>query len=830
MTPMPRHLLNSLACFAVLMAVVASAEAQGFKFLEVTVLDPDGKPLADVPVDINLNGMAFPMPTDEKGVVAFNVPGDGSSRVQLSVKHDGYLAQGASWNKGEEVPEKFTIPMKQGVPIGGIVHDEQGAAIEGVKIEGIMVYQGTTDLPGGGKLQPYFHGELTTTDKEGRWKIGSAPEEKIELQLKFSHPDYASDRGYGFRGGTWEELKSLEKIVVMQQGIGVKGTVVDADGKPVSSAKVGLGSDYVNDDMMVRTDHEGRYRINNVEPGGNMLTVFSPNHAPEIRQISISKGMEPVDFKLQPGKKMTFKVIDPDGKPVPGVGIAADTWRGTRSIMTIANRGSTDADGIWVWEHAPDDAVQCDMFCRGFMSVRGQNFTARDEPYEITMPRALKVEGMVVDAETGEPLKTFSAIQGIKWDSSNQPYYWERYNIQAGQDGKFTMEFDEPRQGHLVRIEAAGYRPGISRVITDNEQNVQLEFKLEKGKGPQGAVKLADGSPVAGAEVLMAIANQQQLYISNGRYQQGREAISAKTDDKGQFELPFPEAEFKLICLGDAGWGEYEGGVDADNLEITLQPWAKVAGVVKRGDEPLANEPIYLSWQEAYQQGQHPRVYWSYQAATDAAGRFTFDRVRSGSFSVSRQLKYGEMGGSWMNASDHATEVVAKPGETTEMQIGGSGRTIKGKLTVPQGQEATVQWSMGAVQMYESSPSSAASNLFQVLGQAIAQSTAPQAAPAGLQNIVRRSYGSTLDDGNFEFFDVEPGTYQITLQLYGVEGNQRNWNNLANFSKVITVEEGPEDEVIDLGEMEIIMKAPPRIAPLGGTGISIVTPAPVPAE
>ena len=113
-------------------------------------LDPDGKPMVDVPVDISLNGMAFPMPTDEKGVVAFNVPGGGGGRVQLSVKHDGYLAQGVSWNEGEEVPEKFTIPMKKGVPIGGIVHDEEGNPIEGVKIEGIMVYQNSTQLPRGG--------------------------------------------------------------------------------------------------------------------------------------------------------------------------------------------------------------------------------------------------------------------------------------------------------------------------------------------------------------------------------------------------------------------------------------------------------------------------------------------------------------------------------------------------------------------------------------------------------------------------------------------------------------------------------------------------------
>jgi uncharacterized GH25 family protein len=817
----------------VTLSVVCSspnAVAQGFKFLEVTVLDPDGKPLADVPVDISLNGMAFPMPTDEKGVVAFNVPGAGGGRVQLSVKHDGYLAQGASWNEGEEVPEKFTIPMKKGVPIGGIVHDDEGKPIEGVKIEGAMIFETSTQLPGKGKLQPYFNGELATTDKEGRWKIGSAPEDRIELQLKFSHPEYVSDRGYGFRGGTWEELRSLEKIVVMQEGIGVKGTVVDAEGKPVSGAKVGLGGDYVNDDMVTRTDQEGKYRISNIEPGINFLTVYSPNHAPEIRQVAISKDMEPVDFKLQPGHKLTFKVTDPEGNPVPGVGIAADTWKGARSLMTLANRGSTDAKGIWVWEHAPADAVQCEMFCKGYMSVRGQNFTAREEPYEITMPRALKVEGMVVDAESGEPVKTFSAVQGIKWDSSNQPYYWERYNIQAGKDGKFTMDFDEPREGHLVRIEAAGYRPGISRVIKSDEQNVKLEFKLEKGVGPKGIVRLPDGSPAAKVEVLMAIANNQQLYLTNGRYEQGREAVSATTDDEGRFELPFPEAEFKLVCLSDHGWGEYDGGVDADNIEITLQPWSKLTGVALQGDQPLANEDINLNYNVAYQQNR-PSVFWSYSATTDANGKFTFDRLRSGTLTVARSIRYADTGNNgWMSTSSHSAQVELKSGEAADVQLGGAGRHVKGQMTMPKDHTGPISWNMGAVQLYETQNMPAAQNVFQKLGQAIAQSTAPRAILQPVPTF-RRSYAAAFDgEGNFEVFDMLPGTYQMSVTMYQREGAQMNWNPVGAYSRVITVP-GEGDETIDLGSMEIKM-TPRQPVAIGTTGTLQIyaAPVPVPAE
>ncbi len=818
------------AVFAILLVSVGSATAQGFKFLEVKVVDPDDKPMVDVAVEISLNGSAFPMPTDEKGMVSLNVPSGGDSRVQLSVKHDGYLAQGASWNTGEEVPDNFKIPMKKGVPIGGIVHDEEGKPIEGVKVEGIMTNRNSSELPGKGKLQPYLNGELATTDKEGRWRVNSAPEEQLELQLKFSHPEYVSDPGYGFRGGSWEELRSLEKIAVMEKGIGIEGTVVDADGKPINGAKVGLGGDYVNSDMIVRTDQDGKYRLNNVQAGSNMLTVFATGHSPDLRSVAIVRDMEPVDFKLQPGHKVTFKVTDPDGKPVPGVGIAADTWRNSRSLMSMADRGSTDAEGTWIWESAPADEVQVDMFCRGYMSVRGQKFSPREEPYEITMPKALKVTGKVVDAESGKPLEKFSVIQGIKWDSNNQPVYWERHTIKPEQNGAFTTEFDEPREGHLVRIEAEGYRPGVSRIIKTDEQDVALEFKLEKGSGPTGIVKDADGKPVVGAEVLMTTASSgQQLYISNGRNQQQSNIIQTMTDDNGKFTLPFADADFKLICLSDAGWGELDAAGESDNLKIVLQPWGEVEGLVMRGKKPLANQQVNLNHQRAYEQNR-PQAYWSYHVPTDAAGKFVFDRVRSGSFQAGLMIRYADSGGGGsMSSYSHTEFVDLEPGETATVELGGKGRHIKGQMTVPEGYEGKVSWKMGAAQIHEQTTAPNAQGVFHALGRALAQATTPAVKQTPAAQF-RRTYSAAFDEqGNFEIFDVKPGTYQLSVTIYELPSGQNyNWNPVGNLNQSITVPEGAEEEIIELGKLELKMVQPaPFMGETGEFKLTPVLPAPV---
>jgi hypothetical protein len=784
----------------------ALATAQGFRYLEVKVVDADDKPMADVNVDIDVGGMAFPMPTDEEGIVSFNVPDKG--RTKVTIKHDGYLAQGVAWNDGETVPDTFTFPMKKGVPIGGIVHDEQGQPIEGVKIEGIMIVDGTSDLPGGGKVVPYIGGELATTDKEGKWKLNSAPEEKAELQLRFTHPQYVGDRGYSYRGGTWDELRSQEKIVVMEKGISVAGTVTDPDGKPVANAKVGLGSDYIQSDMLATTDAQGKYFLSNMNPGLNILTVFSNNFAPQMRQVSVSKEMKPEDFQLKPGKPVTFYVTDPDGKPVPDVDIAADTWQGCRALMNLATRGRTDTDGKWTWQHAPDEPVRSDLFRRGWMSVRNREFGPQAEPHEITMNEAIKVTGKVVDAVTGVPVPKFSAIQGMKWDNSNQPVYWERYNTSEGTDGSFTMEFDEPREGgHLVRIEAAGYRPVISREFKDSEGSVELEFKLEKGVGPTGVVKNPDGSPAEGVQVVMSTVGNQQAYIRNG-LEDDQDTISTKTDAEGKFELPYPETDFLLICIGKEGWVQIEGTSESKPFELSLQPWAVVEGKFVRGDQPIGNQEIRLYFQDPYVQDR-PRAYWHYNATSDADGNFRFERVRAGEANVGREMKYAEAQSSWMNTTTHSTNVTLEPGETAKIVLGGEGRTVTGTLTAPKSYTEPVAWQMGAIQMMPRvvAPQQSPAGFFEAIGRAIAGSSSPRPVlqpqpprPEGPQN----NYGSVIDsNGKFEFFAVKPGTYQLNLQMYGLRANERDYNNRITLNVPVTVPEGENDEPVDVGSFEI---------------------------
>ena len=814
----------------------ASAYSQGFQYLEVSVLDPDGKPLPEAEVQISMGGTRFPMYADNQGKISFNVPADSSSRLQIGVQMEEYLAQAAAWKEGEKVPENFKIQMKKGASIGGIVQDEEGNPIEDVLIEGIMISNGSTQLPGGGKLQPYFYGELARTDADGKWEVKSAPEHEIELQLKFSHPEYVSDRGYGFRGGRWADLRSLKKVVVMERGIILTGTVTDETGNPVVGAKLGVGSDYVQDEMIGRTDTEGKYRLNNATAGSQTLTVYADGYAPDMRTVILTKDSAPEDFQLGRGTPMKFRVVDPDGLPIPGVGIAADTWRGSRALMTLGSRGSTGADGTWTWENAPDDQVQIDLFCQGRMSVRGQYFVARDEPHEVVMDWPVELSGKVVDAETGVPIDMFQVVQGIQFEG-NDRIYWQRHNLEAGHGGEYKVTFDEPRQASVIRVEAAGYRPAISRQISMDEGQIEINFELEAGSGPTGVVRLPSGEPAAGAEVAMASTGSNQIYISNGRTTRQNDTPSTTSDSEGRFELPFPEADFAVVAVHDFGWAQGSGEIDSDNLELTLQPWARVKGTARRGAEPRSSETVTLYQNQRYDQNR-PYVYWQNNAVTDTTGHFSFDRVRAGEHSLALMVSYGNMGnGARMSTYSQTKPISVEAGETVTVDLGGSGTLVRGRLTIPEGKESLIDFNMGVVTLQENRVPTFQGGLgiFRAVGQAIAQGTAgfsragraSQSPSFARSNALPRSFSGTIAaDGKFEIPDVMPGSYRATCTIYQIQaGGNYNWQPQATLNTPAEVPQG--EETLDLGDLQITVMELQSTTSAGGNAYFIrVAPTP----
>lgn len=826
-----------IRCFFLLIACAGSLAAgqsvlaqddSGFKFVEIKVVDPDGKPAAEVSVDVDLDGMQFPMPTNDEGMISLNVPSGSNSRLRLKVVHEDFVADSLSWRGGKSIPEQYTIKLEKGVAIGGIVQDQEGNPIEGVKISA------STPQVSADRVVTMHVDELATTDSEGRWQVQAKDRPNQKYLLKLSHENYISQNSFR-ELATWSQLKELNHVLTLEKGIELRGKVTGDAGEPIAGATLFLGSSrYVSSQdkkrLTRKTNEQGEYQFGNVTPGPTVVTVSARGWSPELRTIQIARDADPIDFRLDPGKTIRIRVADPDDIPIADASIAADDWRGHRSLPQEFYRGKTNGQGIWECNSMPDEPIQFDLFKRGHMSSRNHLLKPGDDVQTIVMKWPLLVTGRVVDAESGLPLEKFNIVHGIDWGNGNTQVHWERYNVKEGREGKYSTEFNEPRSGHYVRIEAAGYRPGVSRVLRDDEGEVKINFELEEGAGPKGKIFTPDGKPAAGVELLVATPDEQVM-IYNGHAQQYEGRPSAKSDENGNYKLPFYEATaMKVICRHDTGYAQVTGTQLAKSADITLRGWGAVEGSVFAGEQPLADVPVQLYFNQRWVQGA-PHVNWSYSTRSDAQGKFKFDRVAGEKATVGRTIEIGNTGnGAFMSSFSHTQQVTLQPGKTAKIKIGGEGRTVMGKLKVPDGYAESVIWNMASIQVSQQNRP-ASKGFFNELGRAIAQlgnQRSERPNPTFL-----RTYAATADaDGNFQIVDVMPGNYSVYVQLYpSQQAGQNRWQPLGTANKTFTIaenaEEGSQDSV-DLGELTLTMTKP--ITPAGGANADVFISIPAPVD
>jgi carboxypeptidase family protein len=723
------------------------------------------------------------------------------------------LAKGA----GERFPQEAVLTVSRGARIGGLVRDPGGRPITNAEVTIFGVLRDDA-----GQVLESELG-MTKSDAAGNWSAACVPKDFEGLSFKVTHPRFMSgdfaQSDITDAAVRREALLGSKAIFQLEPGITVEGYVTDSEGEPINGATVLLSrptSPLTNE--VVKTDRRGKFSFFTLERGDVQLLARASGYAPRLLLIETEPRMPAREIHLTNSRPLRMRVIADDDKPVEGAAIRLDSWRGAKLLEWSTN---TDVAGRVEWTEAPEDVAKFNITKPGF---RPLNDVALEPGTNATLKiyRVPMISGTVVDADTKQPIPQFKFFTGTA-HVPDEAVHWERYNAMTGRDGKFSYEVRNTANGFALAVEAPGYWPARTPRYT-NSGPFTYHFALKKGEGFRGVLQHPNGEPVAGALIVMADASDHAYMDREGEFRADamRNTATAVSDKDGKFLLP-PRLDPHTIFAADGtGYAEVPASEVIETGKLVLKPWGRVEGKLQVGGKPETNQSVAIH-NMGYRYGDGtrsspPLSLWL-NKRPDADGNFVFEKVPPGTRRIYLQYKFSDRPGTIPVSHGFAIEV--KPGETTKVTLGGSGRRIVGKI-VPKGSGADrIDWVRDVHWLTLKVPDdpenhSPAKKEFASQGERAKAYTEYGARHRAFwrsergHQYERQPYRYCVvfkPDGSFYIPDIPPGEY--TLAITPMEPTGENWwqqRQLGVLIREIVVPEGSREEPVDLGTLELQLK------------------------
>ncbi len=686
---------------------VAAGADRGSMQLTLVAAD-SGKPLPNVEINYQASGesgeIKMALIANRNGICTIPLPPSNTSWFQLATRTEGFADTRLEWLplRGEPIPTDYTLRVVRAARISGRVVDASGNPVAGAKVG--LGYRDDPLL----KTRPENHlfGSMApTTDAEGHWSVHRiAPEMIRRLNADASHPAHVRSESLDVAARPEAERQLLDGTFVFRLGapVTVEGTVVDPAGSPVANAKVLVGwLDEVNS-RKGTTDNDGRFSVQGCRPGKTYLTAEADGFAATTLDVNLSPDSGPFQIKLEPGRRLVLRVTNRTNQPLAGASVFLRRENGPRPddtdagppVQTTLPQNYTDSDGRLVWSNAPNREVFIvDVVHEGYL--RRDHVPVRPDGTEqlIVLGPTLKLKGTVRDAAGGGLIPKFRLVLGwpdpneARWSSLSR--HWISFS-----HGVFQHSLDEPivyntRDPKLVvKVEAEGYAPAVSRVIRMDEGEAQLDILLRRAGENSVTVLRPDGQPAAGADVGF-LSPYAGLTLSSGGFVRDGPLSSSlvRTDAMGKFELP-PEAQTNdVLITHESGSAEVAAAALMPGSRIQLGPWGRIEGRYQTNSRPVPGQELRL----AFIGRTSASLSSQFKAMTDAQGRFAFERVPAGRHTLELMIPFPPVQPtSWGHAP--AEDVEVTPGQTTRILLGGKTYAFTVQLRWPEGLEPQPDW------------------------------------------------------------------------------------------------------------------------------------------
>lgn len=397
-----------------------------------------------------------------------------------------------------EVKEGIQLALPVGVTLAGRVV----AKGTGEPVAGALVFVPRDNNPfatfspqdfagGGGRTAPPNSISAQTGD-DGTFQLTGLSAGRVTLHARAqAHCD----------GQSGADVPGPELVVELGRGGTVRGRATDEQGRPRSGMRVMLQRGMLPTGM-VSTDGSGEFVIEHVTPGSyNCMLMGGESLMPEMKSATVREGEETVvDFTKEAptGARVSGRVTQ-GGEPLAGATVVL-TGGGQFQAEVTGDDGAYAFEGVKPGEYTV--MVQRGMMGGGSDSRKLTVADETDLPNVDIAVSVLKVEGRVVDAETGEPVRTAHVVL-VASNSGGATSLDQVMSEQKGQsftdgEGRFAME-GVPVGSFTLRVSASGYP--LTHVEGVAAGGAPLTVRLSAGTTIRIRLVDADGQPVAQGNV-----------------------------------------------------------------------------------------------------------------------------------------------------------------------------------------------------------------------------------------------------------------------------------------------------------------------------------------
>ncbi len=646
---------------------------------------------------------------------------------------------------------------------------------------------------------------------------------------------WVSAEGFVPKVMDWKSFELQEPVtsytIRLDSGLTIAGVVQEEQGAPVAGAKIsftGPGLDSTKREnvalysraSVIHTDASGHFvsrQMPSSADHGIGVVVSHPDFAAQWLPAALPESLRTNwVIVLTRGMPLPGRVVSAQGGPVGGATVLASEPHGGADVSA-----RSDDEGSFTLAHMPLGLAQLVVSASGFerlkLTVLVESNAApvllelqpelANETSQ-TPHEPIRLRGTVVDAGSGVAIPRFRVLLDEHRGGA-------RRLLGEGLDGAFNWE--DPltfTHEYMLEADADGYEPQVSSVRRRADGDQRFEFHLCQGGLLAGQVLQPNRQPAVDAALGLSgdgfgLHFQPPAKLVN----YGHPVNQTSTDSRGAFSLKTMVGATSILAVHESGCAAVPAQAST-NLLIQLVAWSSIEGTVYVGSAPAPGETVDVGFASAAYAADRPRLGFDLMTKSDSDGRFRFERVPPGNHTVFRYINFhgdrpGPIGFS------HGQPVIARPGETARVTLGGKGRPVIGQFRLSH-PLTNYNWRANLVSLVQDKP-----ELVPPQDAQFPSRSAYFRAWNAYEASILEYYLNFRSDGTFRVDDVPPGRYTLAFRVtappadplseFGWMSSGPVLGGITNTVVVPPISSEQSDEPLDLGAIRVPMADAPAL-------------------